>query len=68
MGVNNLNKKQLNLEVKEFKLILAALKRYRDEEIKEAKNYPDKKMQQYMIKEINEKLNPIIDKVKVKTI
>lgn len=68
MGVNNLNKKQLNLDVKEFKLILAALKRYRDEEIKEAKNHPDKKMQQYMIKEINEKLNPIIDKVKVKTI
>ena len=55
--------KQINLETKDFKLILKALSSYKKERLK---NIPEGEIKKYKLKEINDSFNPLIERIKGK--
>ena len=55
--------KQINLEEKDFKIILKALQLYKKDSISKV---PEGEIKKYKFKEINDSMNPLIERIKSK--
>lgn len=61
--------KQINLEVKDFKVILKALKVLKCDELNKVTASDDAAvLKKYKIKEVNDKYDPLIERIKEKTL